>query len=183
VVVVTVTRRLDAAVEAVWAVLTEPEHVRRWFLPVTGELRTGGTYQLEGNTSGDILTCEPPAHLVVTFGGASSVVDLRLSADGRQTLLSFDHSVPVEMAGSSAGALYVGPGWDGAVTSLSRYLDGELTEDPVAAADSPESQAFSVASIAAWATIVEASGTTDADAIATARKAALAQFAPDLRHH
>jgi uncharacterized protein YndB with AHSA1/START domain len=183
-VVVTVTRRLSARIEDVWSALTDPEHVRRWFLPLTGDLRAGGTYQLEGNASGDILVCEPPAHLAITFGGTSSLVDLRLTADGKLTLLVFDHTVTMEMAGSTAGALYVGPGWDGAVLALNEYLAGRLTEDPVTAADSPESQAFSAESIDAWTAIIQASGTTDADAIATARKAALAQFAPDLgRHH
>ncbi len=182
-VVVTVSRRLAAPVEDVWSALTEPDRVRRWFLPLTGDLRAGGTYQLEGNASGDIVSCEPPAHLVITFGGASSVVDLRLSADARQSLLEFDHSVTVEMAGSTAGALYVGPGWDGALVALSQYLEGSLAEDPTVTAESPESQAFSAESIDAWAAIIQASGTTDADAIAVARKAALAQFAPDLKHH
>jgi len=182
-VVVTVSRRLAAPVPDVWSALTEPDRVRRWFLPLTGDLRAGGTYQLEGNASGDVLTCEPPAHLVITFGGASSVVDLRLSAEGRQTLLEFDHTVTVEMAGSTAGALYVGPGWDGALMALSQYLAGSLAEEPTVAAESPESQAFSAESIDAWTTIIQASGTTDADTIATARKAALAQFAPDLKHH
>lgn len=182
-VVVTVSRRLAAPVSDVWSALTEPDHVRRWFLPLTGDLRAGGTYQLEGNASGDIVTCQPPAHLVITFGGASSLVDLRLTADGRQTLLEFDHTVPIEMAGSMAGALYVGPGWDGAMMSLNQYLADQLTEAPTVAAESSQSQAFSTESIDAWTTIVQASGTTDADAIAMARKAALAQFAPDLKHH
>jgi uncharacterized protein YndB with AHSA1/START domain len=182
-VVVTVSRRLTARIEDVWAALTDPERVRRWFLPLTGDLRAGGTYQLEGNASGEIVTCEPPNHLAITFGGASSLVDLHLSAEGEQTLLEFDHTVPVEMAGSTAGALYVGPGWDGALLALGRYLDPRLTEDPLVGADSPESQTFSAESIEAWSTIISASGTTDADAIATARKAALAQFAPDLGHH
>ena len=154
--------------------------MRRWFLPLTGDLRPGGTFQLEGNAGGEIISCEPPRHLAVTFGGESSLVDVRLSADGQQTLLILEHSVPLSLAGSSAGALYVGPGWDGALLGVALYLDGQVAEDPVAAASSREAQQFSVESIEAWTAAVEATGTAEPDAIAAGRQAALAQFAPDL---
>jgi uncharacterized protein YndB with AHSA1/START domain len=139
-VAVTVQRRYDADQADVWQAITDPERVRRWFLPVTGDLREGGNFQLEGNASGDIMTCEPPRHLMVTFGGESSIVDVLLSDDGQQTLLKLTHSVPIELAGSGAGALYVGPGWDGALLGLALHFAGEVTGDPVAAANSPEVQ-------------------------------------------
>lgn len=182
-VVVTVGRRYSARVGDVWSALTDPERVRRWFLPLSGDLRPGGTFQLEGNASGDIVACEPADHhLAITFGGPTSVVDLRLVSDGAQTVLELDHTVPIEMAGSSAGTLYVGPGWDSTLLALALYLSGEISDDPVAAADSPDGQAFCAASIEAWVAVVEATDTTDAQAIASARTAAYAQFAPDLKH-
>ena len=177
---VTLERRYPAAVSDVWDAITDPDRVRRWFLPLTGDLRPGGTFQLEGNASGEIISCEPPRHLAVTFGGESSLVDVRLSADGQQTLLILEYSVPLSLAGSSAGALYVGPGWDGALLGVALYLDGQVAEDPVAAASSREAQQFSVESIEAWTAAVEATGTAEPDAIAAGRQAALAQFAPDL---
>ena len=63
-----------------------------------------------------------------------------------QTLLQLTHSVPIELAGSGAGALYVGPGWDGALMGIALHLAGEVTGDPVAAANSPEVQDFNVSS-------------------------------------
>lgn len=126
------------------------------------------------------MACEPPRHLLVTFGGESSIVDLQLSGDGEQALLKLTHSVPLELAGSTAGALYVGPGWDGALLGIALYLAGEVSGDPVAAANSPEVQDFNVRSIQEWIAAAEASGTADADAIAAAQQAALAQYAPDL---
>lgn len=181
-VVVTTNRRFRAPVGEVWAALTEPERIGAWFLPVTGDLRAGGSYQLEANATEDILTCEPPVHLRVTFGGPSSIVDLRLTADGAETLVELDQTVPLEMAGTSAGALYVGPGWDSALTTLALHLSGELVGDPVAAASSPEAQAFGMQSVDAWVTVITASGTTDPLAVDTARKTALEQFAPDITH-
>jgi uncharacterized protein YndB with AHSA1/START domain len=180
IVTVTLERRYPAEVADVWQAITRPERVRRWFLPLTGDLRPGGNFQLEGNAGGDIMTCEPPHHLLVTFGGESSIVDLLLTGDGEQTLLRLTHSVPLELAGSTAGALYVGPGWDGALLGIALYLAGEVSGDPVAAANSPEVQDFNVKSIQEWIAAVEASGMADADAIAAAQRASLAQFAPDL---
>lgn len=180
VVTVTMERRYTAEVADVWQAITDPERVRRWFLPLTGDLRPGGSFQLEGHAGGDIMSCEPPRHLLVTFGGESSIVDVLLSGDGEQTLLTLTHSVPLELAGGTAGALYVGPGWDGALLGIALYLAGEVSGDPVAAANSPEVQDFNVRSIQEWVAAVEASGTADADAIAAAQQASLAQFAPDL---
>jgi uncharacterized protein YndB with AHSA1/START domain len=179
-VAVTLQRRYDADQADVWQAITDPDRVRRWFLPLTGDLREGGNFQLEGNASGDIMTCEPPRRLMVTFGSESSIVDVQLSDDGQQTLLKLTHSVPIELAGSGAGALYVAPGWDGALLGLALHLAGEVTEDPVAAANSPEVQDFSVSSISQWVAAIEASGTADAEAISAAQQISLAQFAPDL---
>ena len=83
------------------------------------------------------------------------------------------------MAQSVAGALYVGPGWDGAFLGLDLYLRGEAPEDPVAAASSPEVQAFSKESVHAWTVAVEAAGTASEEEIAAATAASMAQFAPD----
>jgi uncharacterized protein YndB with AHSA1/START domain len=180
IVTVTIERRYPAEVADVWQAITDPERMRRWFLPITGDLRQGGNFQLEGNASGDILTCEPPSHLMVTFGAETSIVDVVLSGNAEETLLKLTHSVPIELAGTTAGALYVGPGWDGALLGLALYLKGEVSDDPVAAANSPEAQDFSVKSIEEWVSAIEASGTSDAEAIAAAQQVSLAQFAPDL---
>jgi uncharacterized protein YndB with AHSA1/START domain len=180
IVAATLQRRYPAELPDVWQAITDPERVRRWFLPLTGELHEGGNFQLEGHAAGDIVTCEPPRHLVVTFGGESSIVDVTLSGEGDQTVLKLTHSVPVELAGSTAGALYVGPGWDGALLGIGLYLAGEVSGDPGAAANSPEVQDFNVSSIKEWVVAIEASGTADPEAISAAQQAALAQFAPDL---
>ncbi|SEG92026.1 Uncharacterized conserved protein YndB, AHSA1/START domain [Nonomuraea solani] len=173
-------RTYDAAIDDVWDAVTDPDRVKRWFLPLSGDLRAGGTFQLEGNAGGDILTCERPRLLKVTFGGPASIVELRLTPGGDgATTLELEHTVPVEMAGSGAGALYVGPGWDGAFMGLDLFLRGEVVGDPVAAANSLETQEFSKGSVHAWTAAIEASGAATADEIAAAVAASLAQFAPD----
>ena len=180
VVSVLLRRSYDAPVSDVWDALTDPDRIRRWFMPVSGDLREGGDFQLEGNAGGRILRCDPPHLLKVTFAGETSLVELRLVPDGATaTTLELEHTVPIEMAGSGAGALYVGPGWDGAFLALGLYVAGQVADDPVAAASSPEAQAFSRESVEAWTSVIEASGTAGADELAAAVEMSLGQFAPD----
>jgi uncharacterized protein YndB with AHSA1/START domain len=176
-------RTYDAAAEDVWDAVTDPERLKRWFLPVSGDLREGGSFQVEGNASGDILTCAPPKLLRVTFGGETSIVELRLiPEDDDRTTVELEHSVPKAMAGGGAGALYVGPGWDGALLGLALFLVSEVAEgfDPTTAAASPETQRFNLGSIGLWTAAVEESGTATAEELAAAVEASKSQFAPDV---
>lgn len=176
---VLVRREYDAAVGDVWDAVTDPVRVKRWFLPLSGDLRVGGKFQLEGNAGGEILDCQPPRRLRVTFGGPASLVELRLTANGDdRTALELEHTVPVAFAGSGAGALFVGPGWDGGFLALDLYLRGEVADDPVAAASSPEGIEFSRQSVHAWIAAVESSGTASAAELAGAAEASLSHFAP-----
>jgi len=174
-------RGYDAPIDDVWDAVTQPDRIKRWLMPISGELRVGGSFQLEGNAGGEILTCEPPRLLKVTFGAPTSIVEVRLTPDGDgDTVLELEHTVPIEIARSGAGALYVGPGWDGALLGLGLFLRGEAVGDPVAAANSPEAQEFSKQSVHAWADVVKDSGTATAEQLAGATEVSLAQFAPDL---
>ena len=173
-------RGYDAPIDDVWDAVTQPDRIKRWLMPISGELRVGGSFQLEGNAGGEILTCEPPRLLKVTFGAPTSIVEVRLTPDGDgDTVLELEHTVPIEIAQSGAGALYVGPGWDGALLGLGLFLGGEAVGDPVAAASSPEAQEFSKQSVHAWAEVVKDSGTATAEQLAGATEVSLAQFAPD----
>jgi DNA-binding transcriptional ArsR family regulator/uncharacterized protein YndB with AHSA1/START domain len=177
-VAVVARRTYDADATDVWDALTDPARIARWFMPISGDLRKGGNFQLEGNAGGDILECAAPHRFRVTFGSEVSIVEVRLTREGERTALVLEHTVPIEMAQSGAGALWVGPGWDGAVMGLGLYLAGEAPEDPVAAASSPEVVAFNEKSVRAWAAAVESSGTSTAEQLAEAVKVSLAQFAP-----
>ena len=55
---VTLTRLYDTSVDDLWDALTSKERIQRWFLPVEGELRLGGKYQLKGNAGGTIYHAE-----------------------------------------------------------------------------------------------------------------------------
>ncbi|GIH29395.1 activator of HSP90 ATPase [Acrocarpospora phusangensis] len=164
-------RSYDTGIEKVWGALTDPDRLRQWFLPVSGEFRVGGRFQVEGNAGGEILRCEPPKLLLVTYGHETSLVEVRLAGDSHGTTLELDHTVPVALAGGVVGALYVAPGWDGVVMGLGRYLAG----DPVRA-DSPEVLEFSAHAVSAWESTVRAAKLATDDEISAAVAAARAQF-------
>ena len=173
---VTVARTYAADRDDVWDALTNPERLPRWFYPITGDLRPGGTFQLEGNAGGDIRRCDRPTALQVTFGAPDSVLDVRLADSGEGTTLELIHTVPIAMAGSGAGALFVGPGWDGALLGLGLHVRGESVGDPLEAANSPEVIEFNRGSIDRWTEAVASSSTASAEEIAGAREAAVAQY-------
>ncbi|MCY1005182.1 SRPBCC family protein [Nannocystis pusilla] len=175
-------RTYDSTPADVWEAITDPERVKRWFAQLSGDLREGGKFQLKGNAGGDILRCDPPRLLKLTWGGETSVVEVRLAAgEGDTTNLEVEHNVPIELAGSGAGSLFVGPGWDGGLLGLDQYLRGHVVEDPAAAANSREVQEFSRQSAHAWAAAAAASGTATADEIAGLLQASLAHYAPDVQ--
>jgi hypothetical protein len=121
----------------------------------------------------------PPETLTLTWGGPVSVVRVRLSTAGDSTILELEHAVPAAFAGSGAGALYVGPGWDVALLGLARWLNGEPVEDPAEWEASPEVSDVNAASIVAWIATINASDTSTDDEVAATSAAARAQFAPD----
>ncbi|NED57183.1 polyketide cyclase, partial [Micromonospora aurantiaca] len=67
----TISQVYDTDVEDLWDAVTNPERIPRWFLPISGDLRLGGRYQLEGNAGGTIETCDPPKGYSATweYGG------------------------------------------------------------------------------------------------------------------
>lgn len=179
-VAVLMRRTYEAEIADVWDALTDPDRLKRWFMPISGDLRVGGTFQLEGNAGGEILACEPPRLLKVTFGGPTSLVEVRLTSEGDdRTTLELEHTVPIEIAQNGAGALFVGPGWDGGFVALGLYFAGEVADDPVAAASSPEGQELYRQSVDAWSATVRASGTATPEEVDMIAQMSLGQFAPD----
>jgi uncharacterized protein YndB with AHSA1/START domain len=178
---VVMRRSYRAEPEELWDALTDPERMRRWFWPVSGEFKVGGTYQLEDNAGGEVLECEPPKRFKVTFGGPTSLLELRLlPGSGDSTDLELEHSMSEAPAPGGSGALWVGPGWDGGLLGLALYVAGEVDEntDPVAMADSPEVVKYNEHSVRVWIEAIRASGTTSEEDLAEAAKISMGQYSP-----
>src|SRR5262250_1375280 len=65
--VVVATCAYDSGIDDVWDAVTNPERIPRWFLPVSGDLKPGGRYQLQGNAGGQITACDAPRSFDVTW--------------------------------------------------------------------------------------------------------------------
>ena len=171
--VVVASRSYATDPEDLWNAITDPERLRRWFLPVSGELRLGGRYQLEGNAGGTITTCQRPNALALTweFGGEVSWLEVRLSPESSdRTRLELEHTeIPGDhwrTYGPGAG----GVGWDLTLLGLDQFLAVGRVPDPVAWPASDEGKAFVSRSAQAWGEADIASGADAAAARAAARR-------------
>ncbi|HWU86331.1 MAG TPA: SRPBCC family protein [Kofleriaceae bacterium] len=172
-------RTYDTTVEDLWDALTTPERLARWFLPIEGDLRLGGRYQLKGNASGEIMRCDRLDAIDVTweFGGGTSWVNLRLARDGRGARLTLEHIAHRDGIGEEHlekfGPGAVGIGWDLALHGLERYLAEGTAFDREAAeawTHSSEAKAFMRNSGEAWGAAHAASGEDPAEARAKAER-------------
>ncbi|MBI2738631.1 MAG: SRPBCC family protein [Rhodospirillales bacterium] len=166
---VTLTRLYDTSVDDLWDALTSSERLPRWFLPVEGDLRLGGRYQLRGNAGGTITACTPPTHFAATweFGGGTSWIDVKLAAERGKARLTLEHTALIEDHWNQFGPGAVGIGWDLALIGLGRYLATGASVDHATAEawmGSPNGKAFMRASGEAWRMAHVASGVEPASA-------------------
>ncbi len=166
----TVARVYPTDVDDLWDACTSAERLPRWFLPVTGDLRLGGRYQLEGNAGGTVQECDPPRSFTVTweFAGGVSHVTVRLTAvDDEHTRFELEHvgDVPDEFW-KQYGPGATGVGWDGALLGLHLHLTDPTAAKP--AEDDPAMHPFLVASARAWQAAAEAVGQDPDEARAAA---------------
>ena len=177
--VVELSRSYEASVADLWDACTRPERIARWFLPVTGDLRPGGSYQLQGNAGGRIEACEPPRHLSLTwvFGGNASVLAADFAGlDGGRAELRLRHAVPDDDHWASFGPGAVGVGWDLGVLSLASHLEGRDL-NPEELETNPEMRAVMTASSEEWGRAYGEAGADD-ETVARATAATTGFYVP-----
>lgn len=174
--VVVATRDYDTQVHDLWEALTSPERIPRWFLPVSGDLRLGGRYQLQGNAAGTITRCEPPRALALTweYGGTVSwvTVHLREAAAGKTTL-QLEHMAHDDAHWEQFGPGAAGVGWDMALMGLDRHVAGGAPVDPAEAMKwmtSDEGRRFIIQSSGDWGRAAIAAGEPEASAKAAVER-------------
>jgi uncharacterized protein YndB with AHSA1/START domain len=176
--VLTTSQSYDATLEELWDACTSAERIPRWFLPITGDLRVGGRYQLEGNASGTIERCDPPRSFAATweYGDELTRIEVRLepAGDGR-TRLTLEHVAHVDDARwLQFGPGAVGVGWDLALMGLELHLATAVANDPAEWAawmGSPEGVEFVTRSSRGWADASIATGTDATEARAAEERA------------
>ena len=180
-------RTYEAPIDDVWDALTNPERIGRWFLPISGDIRLGGRYQFEGNAGGEILECDRPRRVRVTwvYGEMPSAADVsevvvRLSPAGdTSTVLELEHTAVVpEDRWAEYGPGAVGVGWEQGLLGLALHLRGGSIADPVAWQLSEEGRAHATRSSEGWGAANAAAGADPADA-ARAAANTTAFYAPD----
>jgi uncharacterized protein YndB with AHSA1/START domain len=155
--VVTLRRTYATHPEDLWEAVTSAERIGRWFAPVSGDLRLGGTYAIEGNASGTVTACDPPRSFALTweFGGDVSWVEVRLEPDGAErTTLVLEHAAHVgDERWGEYGPGAVGIGWDLGLHGLAMHLAsgaGATRDEGMAWMASPEGVAYMTRCNDAW---------------------------------
>lgn len=180
--VLTISQSYDATLEDVWDACTNAERIPRWFLPVSGDLRPGGKYALEGNASGTIERCEPPSTFAATweYDGEVSWIEVTLSADSpERTTFRLQHVAHVDdTRWAEFGPGAVGVGWDLAIIGLYLHLSTGEAADPQAGMEwttSPDGKRFMQESSGRWCDASIAAG-TDPDAARAAAERTTAAY-------
>jgi uncharacterized protein YndB with AHSA1/START domain len=180
---ITISQTYDASIDDVWDACTNPERIPRWFLPISGDLRVGGRYQLEGNAGGKIERCDPPNSFAATweYGGDVSWIEVRLSTQPKSgTRFELEHIAHVDderWAEFGPGA--VGVGWDMGLMGLASHLSGQAVDPREGAtwAASDQGKDFISLSSQRWCDASVAAGTDQADAQAAAARTTAAYTA------
>jgi uncharacterized protein YndB with AHSA1/START domain len=133
--VVTVSQSYDTDPADLWDAVTNIERIPRWFLPISGDLKVGGSYQLEGHANGTILTCDPPKNFTATweYGGNVSWIDVSITnadPDGARLVLEHIAHVTDDETWREFGPGAVGMGWDSMLLGLALQLSTGESVDP-----------------------------------------------------
>ncbi len=134
--------RYDTDIDDLWAALTDPARLARWFGQVEGDLRPGGEFRLylesaDLDSTGRVEACEPPRRLLVTTRetdeswrkgrGAppfDEAIEATLTADGDQTILVIKvQGMPLDKIA------FYGAGWQIHAENLGAYLAGRERDD------------------------------------------------------
>jgi uncharacterized protein YndB with AHSA1/START domain len=173
--VLTISQTYNTGIDDLWDACTNADRIARWFVPVSGELKLGGRFQVQGNASGTIEHCDPPKSFGATweFGGEISWIELRLNAEADgSTRLELEHTAHVDdERWTEFGPGAVGIGWDLSLMGLATHLSsGEAVDQQQAAAwlTSEDGKLFMTLSSEQWRDASIAAGTDEAGATAAA---------------
>ncbi len=160
-----------------WDAVTNAQRIPGWFLPITGNLELGGSYQLEGNASGRITACTPRSNYSITweFGGFVTWVDAAVAAEGSgASRFTITHTSPHSDHWDTYGPGATGVGFEMGLLGLHLHLTDpdQPKPDPMEFAMSPDGKALHTGSSQAWGEADIAAGTDPVLARAAAARTA-----------
>ena len=140
--VVRIEDRYHTSIDDLWAALTDPGRLARWYGQVEGDLRPGGEFRLylesdDVEDTGRVEACQPSRRLLVTTRetdeswrkgrGAppfDEAIEATLTADGNQAVLV------IEVLGMPLDKIaFYGAGWQIHAENLAAYLTGRERGD------------------------------------------------------
>ncbi|KAF4464590.1 activator of Hsp90 ATPase 1 family [Fusarium albosuccineum] len=124
---ITIGQTYDIDAPTLWDACTNPDKIKQYFSPVSGDLHVNGRFQIQNNASGTIEACDPPSTFLVTweFGGSTSHVSVRINpVDETHSRVELSHTSPVNKHWEEYGAGAVGVGWEMSFAGLAYYLMG-----------------------------------------------------------
>jgi uncharacterized protein YndB with AHSA1/START domain len=129
--------RYDTGIDDLWAAITDPDRLARWYGRVQGDLRPGGEFRLHVDaagldTAGRVDVCEPPRRLRVTTRETDEswregdgvppfdeIAEATLTADGDQTVLVIEvRGIPLDKVA------FYGAGWQQHAENLAAHVAG-----------------------------------------------------------
>ncbi len=165
------SRHYPTQADDLWDALTNPERIPRWFLPIAGDLRPGGRYQLEGHAGGKITKCERPNTLEATweYGDSVSWIRVELEEENQGTRLTLEHIMLKDEEGEAHWKIYgpgaTGVGWELSFLALDYHLSKNSAvinpKENEAWTASNAGKAFVRASAKAWCDAHIAAGETE----------------------
>lgn len=172
---VVLERSYDTTAENLWDAVTNPERLKHGGMVVSGELKLGGRYQIEGNAEGTITECDPPRTFSLTweFGGEMSWVEVHITPEGdARSRLKLSHIALLDDEWwPKYGPGAAGIGWDLGMLGLAHLLDTGADSIDEAAFASDEGKAFIANASEDWGRAAVASGEDPAQAEAAAKRA------------
>lgn len=180
---VSLSRSYRTDLDDLWDAVTNAERISRWFTPVSGELRLGGRYQLEGNAGGVVTECEPLSRFAVTWefaGDVSRVEAAVVDEGGGYARATLTHTALLSEHWAAYGPGAVAVGWELGLLGLALHIDSpdEPLPDAEAFATWPDGRAIIVGSSEAWGRAAVAAG-EDAEIAEAAAKNTTAFYTGD----
>lgn len=164
----------DTDVADLWDAVSNPERLRRWFSPVSGELKLGGRFQVENNAGGTITECDPQRRIAATweFGGGISWITITLAPAADGARLELEHVAFIDPHWDSFGPGAVGVGWDLGFMGLARHIAEPAANLPQESEAGwhllPEAKAFIRTASDGWGSAAIAAGENRQQALTAA---------------